>query len=158
MCVHTSGLAVGQYVKKMSALQSNCNQRGSTVPVLMFLTEWGKEQRVTSSCVFPNFLAVCARLPTTSSLRDFRLPPCFWDVTQRIFVVSYRSFVKTCRSHHQGSSSLVVPYRKFGTTYRSHHQGPSRLVVSCRRLVEPIDHVINGEAVWPLKMAPKGCS
>ena len=100
----------------------------------MFLTEWAEEQRVTTSSVFRKFLALSARLPTTTSLRDFRLPPLFWEVTQRRFVVSYRSFGRTCLSHHQRSNRLVVPCRRLGTTYRSHHEGSNRLAVSCRRL------------------------
>jgi len=113
----------------MYALQSNCNQRRSTAPVLMFLTEWAEEQRVTSSCVFPTFIALIARLPTTSSLRDFWLPSLFWDVTHRRFVVSYRSFGTTCRCHHQGSSRLAVSCRHLGRTYWSRHQWWSSLTI-----------------------------
>ena len=113
----------------MSALQSNCNQRRSSAPVLVFLTEWAEEQRVKSFCVFPNFFAVSARLPTTSCLRDIGLPPLFWDVTQRRLAVSYRRFGTIYRSHHQGSSRLVVGCRHFGRTYWSRHQWRSSLTI-----------------------------
>jgi len=129
MYVHTSGLAVGQCVTNISALQSNCSQRRSTAPVLTLLTKWAEEQWVKSSRVFPNFLALSARLPTTSSSCDFRLPPLFRDVTQLRFVVSYRGFGTTCRSHHQGSSWLAVSHLHFERTYWSRHQWWSSLTI-----------------------------